>query len=105
LIYILLDPFVRARVHLAILFLIGVVLAALLYQAMTFAPQEHGVQKTTTAPMPSVAHAVRAQHVQRRTAVHYQHAPVPADTMEPEVTMTVPVTTEYGHRRAYQTYR
>jgi hypothetical protein len=104
-ILVLLDPFVRARAPLAILILIGFVLAASLYQAMTFAPQENSGQKTTTAPMPPVAHVFRAPHVQRRAAIHYQHAAVPANAMEPEVTVTVPAAAEYGHRHAYQTYR
>lgn len=103
---VLLDPFVRARVPLAILLVIGIILAASLYQAVSFAPLEHSVQKTS--PMPtasSVAHVVRVPHVQHHSALHCQHAALPSNTMEPEVTVAVPVSAEYGHRHAYQTYR
>jgi hypothetical protein len=105
-ILVLLDPFVRARVPLAILLVIGIILAASLYQAVSFSPLERSVQKTAPlATAPAVAHVVRLPHVQHHSALHYQHAVLPANTMEPEVTVTVPVSAEYGHRHAYQTYR
>jgi len=101
----LIDPVIRARGPIAILLLIGLIVAGLFYQSEQFTPSQPIVEERQTAyitPNRPVIHIAKARRIVKRVS---PHQPLAMNSHSGDIEILVPASTSLEHRHAYQTYR